>query len=94
MTAKRVGPSHTCGVTACVPRSQVVRIDACGITYRQDLKRRELLRQTGLPARDLRRVTPIWIRDTALRARCRCRTHYSQFRFYRLLTLLLPVQAD
>jgi hypothetical protein len=37
---------------------QVVRIDKSGATFTQELKRRELLRETGLPARDLRRIDP------------------------------------
>jgi hypothetical protein len=36
----------------------VLRIDFTGLTYKQELKRRELLRCTGLPARDLRRIDP------------------------------------
>jgi hypothetical protein len=36
----------------------VVRIDKSGATFTQELKRRELLRETGLPARDLRRIDP------------------------------------
>ena len=33
-------------------------MDANGATELQELKRRELLRSTGLPARDLRRIDP------------------------------------
>ena len=40
------------------PGRQVLRVDANGSTTLQDLKRRELLRSTGLPARDLRRIDP------------------------------------
>lgn len=36
----------------------MLRIDARGNTAREELKRRELLRETGLPARDLRRIDP------------------------------------
>jgi hypothetical protein len=36
----------------------VVRVDKAGVVAKQELKRRELLRETGLPARDLRRIDP------------------------------------
>jgi len=33
-------------------------VDKAGVVAKQELKRRELLRETGLPARDLRRIDP------------------------------------
>ena len=33
-------------------------MDKAGVVAKQELKRRELLRETGLPARDLRRIDP------------------------------------
>ena len=43
----------------CLPLvAQVLRIEKNGATSKQELRRRELLRTTGLPARDLRRIDP------------------------------------
>ena len=41
-----------------MPTHQVLRIEKNGATSKQELRRRELLRTTGLPARDLRRIDP------------------------------------
>lgn len=37
----------------------MLRIDRQGGVVRQELRRREVLRRTGLPARDLRRIDPM-----------------------------------
>jgi hypothetical protein len=43
----------------CLPSThQVLRVDKNGVTVKQELRRRELLKNTGLPARDLRRIDP------------------------------------